>query len=98
MGPFSGSAGKLYSWPHFRALAHIGEGILPGVFADATYEKYALGMVSGFFKDLVDPTNAIAGLSINYRTGSSILTLLYNAKWMNQQWKVSSSLQATVKF
>ena len=98
-GPFAaGVVGNLYSWPHLRAVAHIGEGILPGIFADASYEKYALGSVSGFFGDLVDPTNAIAGLAINYRTGSSILTLLYNAKWMNQQWKVSSSLQATVRF
>lgn len=98
-GPFAaGVAGDTYSWPHLRALAHIGEGLLPGVYADATYEKYGLGSVSSFFGDLVDPTDAIVGLSINYRTGGSILTLLYNAKWMDQQWKVTSSLQATVKF
>ncbi|HUX41977.1 MAG TPA: hypothetical protein VMV83_12495 [Rectinemataceae bacterium] len=98
-GPFAaGVVGDTYSWPHLRAVAHLGEGLLPGIYADASYEKYALGSVSNFFSDIVDPTDAIVGLSINYRTGSSVLSLLYNAKWMDQQWKVSSSLQASVKF
>lgn len=98
-GPFAaGVRGDMYSWPHLRAVAHLGEGLLPGVYFDASYEKYALGSVKGFFEDLADPTDAIAGLSINYRTGSSILTLLYNARWVDMQWKVTSSLQATVKF
>ncbi len=98
-GPFAaGVLGNTYSWPHLRAVAHLGEGLLPGIYADASYEKYALGSVSGFFSDLVDPTDAIVGLAINYRTGSSVLSLLYNAKWMDQKWKVSSSLQASVKF
>ncbi|HUX37335.1 MAG TPA: hypothetical protein VMV44_05480 [Rectinemataceae bacterium] len=98
-GPFAaGVVNDIYSWPHLRALAHFGEGILPGIYADASYEKYALGATYGFLRDLVDATDAIAGLSINYRTGSSILTLLYNAKWLDQSWKVTSSLQATLKF
>jgi len=99
-GPFGSGDGValMSSWPHFKAVAHLGEGIVPGVFADASYEKYYLGMAGLFLNDLFDPSNAIAGLSINYRTGSSILTLLYNAKWLNQAWTVTSSLQATVNF
>ncbi|MEI6873831.1 MAG: hypothetical protein WCL50_01740 [Spirochaetota bacterium] len=85
-------------FPHARAIAHLGEGLLPGIYADATYEKYSLGKLKGFFEDLVDPTDAIVGLAINYKTGSSVLTLLYNAKWLEGTWKVSSSLQASVKF
>jgi hypothetical protein len=88
------------TYPHMRAVAHLGEGLLPGVYADATYEKYYLGLVKGFFGDLIDPNEAIVGLAINYKTGSSVLTLLYNAKYVpsDSTWKVTSSLQAALKF
>jgi len=99
-GPFVGAAGSTdqAQYPHFRAVAHLGEGLLPGIYADATYEKYYLGKYNGFFADLVDRTDAIANLAINYKTGSSVLTLLYNAKWVNNDWQVTSSLQAALKF
>jgi hypothetical protein len=90
-------------WPHLRAVFHIGEGLLPGIYTDATYEKYYLGngAKGDFFGDLVDPTDAIIGLAINYKTGASVLTLLYNVKYIPgavEPWKVTSSLQASLKF
>lgn len=85
-------------FPHAKAIFRIGEDLLGGFFADASYEKYYLGQEGGFFQDLVDPSNAIVGLGINYKTGASVLTLLYNAKWLNGEWQVSSSLQASMKF
>ena len=99
-GPIAAAAtdASQTAYPHARAVAHLGEGLLPGIYADASYEKYYLGQVKGFFGDLIDPTNAIVGLAINYKTGSSVLTLMYNAKWLNNSWKVSSSLQASLKF
>ncbi|MFZ4618670.1 MAG: hypothetical protein ACOYM2_21100, partial [Rectinemataceae bacterium] len=109
-GPFSGDAAAANpqaqaAWPHLRGVARLADGLLPGVYADATYEKYYIGKVKGFFQDLVDPTDAIAGMNINYKTGGSVLTLMYNAKWVDENgtpeetdWKVSSSIQAAIKF
>ena len=69
-------------------------------FVDASYEKYCIGAKNGFFQDLVDPTDAVIGLDINYQTGASVLTLAYNAKWdpAAAKFDVTSSLQASVKF
>ncbi|MEI6388374.1 MAG: hypothetical protein WCQ50_17275 [Spirochaetota bacterium] len=106
-GPFSGdpTATAQAAWPHLRGVARLADGLLPGVFADATYEKYYIGKVKGFFPDLIDPTDAIAGMNINYTTGGTVLTLMYNAKWVDANgipektdWKVSSSIQAAIKF
>jgi hypothetical protein len=49
---------------------------------------------------MVDPTDAVIGLSINYKTGASVLTLVYDAKWDPQagEFVVTSSLQASMKF
>jgi hypothetical protein len=87
-------------YAHAKAILNVGEGILGGLFFDASYEKYFLGINRGVFTDLGDPTNAIIVLDINYRTGASVLTLQYNASWdpNTQRFNVSSSLQASVKF
>jgi hypothetical protein len=87
-------------YPHLRSVLALGE--LPGFpfFFDASYEKYLLGAKDGFFPDLVDPTDAIIGLDVNYRTGASVLTLAYNAQWdpNTGKFNVTSSLQASVRF
>ncbi|HTX74219.1 MAG TPA: hypothetical protein VMC79_15415, partial [Rectinemataceae bacterium] len=59
-------------YPHLKALFHFGEGIIP-FFFDASYEKYYIGADKGFFPDLVDATNAVIVLDINYRTGATVL-------------------------
>jgi len=87
------------AYPHAKATFHFGEGIIP-FFFDASYEKYYLGAYRGFFPDLVDPTNAVMILSINYRTGATVLTLRYNAAYdpTTDSFDVSSSISASVKF
>ena len=73
-------------------------------YFDASYEKYFIGAENGFFQDLVDPTNAVIGLDMNYKTGASVLTLAYNVKWDptanngQGQFDVTSSLQASMNF
>jgi hypothetical protein len=105
-GPFRASGTTLASdpaqtdYPHLRSVLSLGE--IPGFpfFFDASYEKYLLGARNGFFPDLVDPTDAVIGLAVNYRTGASVLTMLYNAQWDPTAGKfdVMSSLQASVQF
>ncbi len=102
-GPFaaapSGSTDQT-DYPHLRAILRLDQlGTFP-FFFDASYEKYKLGATKGFFGDMVDPTDAVIGLSINYKTGASVLTLRYDAKWDPQanEFVVTSSLQASMKF
>jgi hypothetical protein len=107
-GPFTAVPGVATSYqgdyPHAKAVLKLAEGLLGGFYFDARYEKYYIGKVAGFFSDLVDPTDAIVGLDINYKTGASVLTLAYNAKWdpsLNSgsgKWVVTSSITASMKF
>jgi hypothetical protein len=107
-GPFDSIpavyTGVQTDYPHLRAILHFGEGLVGGFFFDASYEKYYLGAEEGFFQDLVDATNAVAVLAINYQTGASVLTLKYNAVWDPDansgagKFNVSSSITASMKF
>lgn len=87
-------------YPHAKAVARLGEGLLGGFFFDASYEKYKIGSQSSFFEDLVDPTDAVIGMAVNYRTGASVLTMQYDAKWdaAAGEFVVTSSLQASMQF
>lgn len=91
-------------FPHLKAIFSLAPNLLKGFFFNATYEKYFLGKNGAFFADLVDATDAVAGLDINYQTGASVLTLAYNAKWdptLNSgagDWVVTSSITASMKF
>ncbi len=87
-------------YPHLRSVLRLDQlGTFPFYF-DASYEKYDLGAIYGFLKDLVDPTDAVIGLDVNYKTGASVLTLAYDAKWdpVAAKFDVTSSLQASVNF
>ena len=103
-GPFkaipSVASDSQADYPHAKAVARLGEGLLGGFFFDASYEKYKIGSESSFFEDLVDPTDAVIGMAINYRTGASVLTMQYDAKWDAAAGKfvVTSSLQASMQF
>jgi len=108
-GPFKASpvigqnaiaAANQTDYPHLRAVLALNRIDKFPFYFEATYEKYYIGAVKGFFSDLVDPTDAVIGLNINYKTGASILTLLYNAQWnpAADKFEVTSSLQAAVMF
>jgi len=106
-GPFSGkgvvspvSSANTVDYPHLRGILRFGEIKSFPIFFDASYDKYTIGAAKGFFQDLVDPTDAVIGLNVNFRTGASVLTLAYDAKWnpATQQFEVTSSLQASMKF
>jgi len=102
-GPFAAApAGSQNQtdYPHLRAVLKLDQlGAFP-FFFDASYEKYRLGAEDGFFSDMFDPTDAVIGLSVNYKTGASVLTLMYDAKWdpAASEFIVTSSLQASMKF
>jgi hypothetical protein len=86
-------------YPHAKAILRFGKGLIGGFFADASYEKYFIGRQASFFQDLVDPTDAVIGMAINYQTGAAVLTLNYDAKWISDESRfvVTSSLEASMK-
>lgn len=102
-GPFkaipAASSTSQADYPHAKAVLRLGEGLVGGFFADASYEKYYIGRQAAFFSDLVDPTDAVIGMALNYRTGASVLTLNYDAKWddATSSFIVTSSLEASMK-
>ena len=87
-------------YPHLRGVLRLNQIDKFPFFFDASYDKYLIGAKTGFFQDLVDPTDAVIGLNVNYKTGASVLTLAYNAKWnpLTSQFDVTSSLQVSMKF
>jgi hypothetical protein len=106
-GPFeAGPAGVVIAdadqtaYPHLRAVLRMSPIDKFPVYFDATYDKYYIGAVTGFFPDLIDPTDAVIGLDINYKTGAAVLTLGYDAKWnpSASKFEVTSSLQVAIKF
>ena len=94
------SSANQVDYPHLRGVLRLNEIKSFPFFFDASYDKYLIGAKTGFFQDLVDPTDAVIGLNVNYKTGASVLTLAYNAKWnpLTSQFDVTSSLQVSMKF
>ncbi|MDX9827008.1 MAG: hypothetical protein RBT73_04620 [Spirochaetia bacterium] len=88
------------AYPHLKGGFVLAEGLLPGIFLTAGYEKYFIGKKTTFFKDLLDPEDAVIGMSINYKTGATVLTLGYVYSWdpTTKDFDVSSSLSASVRF
>ena len=86
-------------YPHLRAVATLGEGIVGGFSFDAVYEKYFLGKAGTFFEDLFTAEDAVITAQINYHTGAAVLSLLYNLKYDAATGTYgTSSLQSSIKF
>jgi len=91
-GPFGSPEGNYYNW---RALFAVKEGILPGFFFDASYEKLDM-------KDFDDfrrwQENAVMRARINYKTGPAVISLVYNLRYdpVERTWKVTSGLESAI--
>jgi hypothetical protein len=85
-------------YPHARVVFRLGEGLLP-LYFDASYEKYFIGRKLSFFPDLAEPNDSVIGLSANYRSGPSVLSILYHAAWdpSTLSLVIRSSIQSTIK-
>ena len=92
------------AYPHLKGKLVLGEGMIGGLSFEGGYEKYFIGRRSAFFSDLIDPTDAVIGFAVNYKTGATVLTLNYAYRWdpsLNGGaggFDVSSSLSAAVRF
>ncbi|ADK81474.1 hypothetical protein [Sediminispirochaeta smaragdinae] len=87
---------KLLTYPHLRGTLSVGEGLLPGFFFDAFYDKRYINS----FDDFGDPENATIGAEVNYKTGPAVITLGYNLRYVPEDgsWETSSSLTSSISF
>ncbi|GAB1457326.1 hypothetical protein MASR2M48_26340 [Spirochaetota bacterium] len=88
-------------YPHVRGIVGMAEGVLGGFFVSGSYDKYFLGKDNSFWTDLVDPSNAVIGAALNYKTGAAVFTLLYSLSYNPESpngFDVTSSLQSSIKF
>ncbi len=84
------------TYPHLRGTLTVAEGILPGFFFDAYYDKRYLAS----FEDFADPENANIGANINYKTGPAVITLGYNLRYVPEDgsWETTSRLTSAISF
>ncbi|MBN2510790.1 MAG: hypothetical protein JXB03_10950 [Spirochaetales bacterium] len=87
-------------YPHLNAVFIVREGVLPGFFFDASYDKR---MIKDF-DDLVSPENAVIGARVNYRAGSAVITLAYNLRYNpdaqagEDEWITTTNLSTSISF
>lgn len=108
-GPFKSperDSVTLSDYPHLRATLNLAEGILGGFSLGALYEKYLLGApesaggTGNFWRDLVDPENAVIAATVSYRTGPALISLIHNLRYdpATGDFTVATSLTASVRF
>ena len=88
------------AYPHLKGSFLLKEGMIGGLSFEAGYEKYFIGRGGSILADVIDPTDAVIGLSVHYKTGATVLTLDYDYMWdpNSATFDVSSSLSAEVRF
>ena len=98
-GPFAPppSTDPLLRYPHLRGTFSIGEGPLPGISFDFSYDKKAIAR----FSDLVSAVNAAIQAQLNFRTGPAVISFVYNIVYdpdptASPRWKVTSGLQSSI--
>ncbi len=90
-GPFSkpdpGNPDNFMNYPHLRVVFLVNEGLIPGMFFEAYYDKKMITE----FKDIIDPEDAVIGAAINYKTGPAVITLAYDMKWLPKAAKYETT-------
>ncbi len=99
-GSFKRDPDQKTTFPHLRSVLVIGEGLLPGIFFDASYDKRYIED----WADLVDPEDAVIGVNINYKTGPAVITLGYDLRYVpdalpgESEWETTAKLSTAISF
>ena len=81
-GPFSTSAvSPTQIYPHLHGIFTIGDGVLPGISFDFSYDKQAIGT----FAELVSADYAAIAAQLNFRTGPAVISFVYQLSYMPGQ-------------
>jgi len=80
--------------PHLRSTLKVGEGLIPGIFFDVTYDKKNIGD----FEELFDPEDAVILANLNYKTGPAVITLGYTLRYVPEDgsWETTAKLSSSI--
>ena len=105
-GPFgkpdpglSDPAKDALNYPHLRGIFVIGEGLVPGLSFDFSYDKKGIKE----WKSLISAENAAIQARLNYTTGPGIISFVYKIRYMPEKvapadpWVVTSGLETSLK-
>ncbi len=87
-------------YPHINATLKIGEGLIPGIYFDASYDKRILKS----WDDFTTADNSVIGAGINYKTGNAVITLAYTLRYDpaaaagDDPWITTANLSTSVAF
>jgi hypothetical protein len=105
-GPFSqpepANPDNYLNYPHLYAIFQLGEGLVPNVSFDASYDKRSLETGNGainFFEDLVDREDAVIKARINYAIGRAVISFVYQIRWdpVANDWMVTSGVESAIQ-
>lgn len=78
---------------HLRATLNVAEGLLPGIFFDALYDKQGIDS----FSSLGSFEEALIAANIHYKTGPAVITLSYDVKKLPEGgWETNASLMSSI--
>ncbi len=81
---------------HLTGMFAVAEGLLPGFFFDASYDKLLIDTWS----DVFESNGATAKARVNYRSGPAVISFFYLLKYNSNDWndpEVSSGLETLVQ-
>ncbi len=100
-GPFQKPAPEdetnFSNYPHLRGVFSVTEGLLPGIFMNASYDKRYLRE----FNDLIDPEGAVVGAELGFKSGPATIAIVYSLRYNpalegDTKWEVTSGLQSSL--
>jgi len=91
---FVPDSSKESTLPHLRSTLTVGEGVLPGIFFDVTYDKKYINS----FDELIDPEDAVILANLNYKTGPAVITFGYTLRYVPEtaDWETTASLSSSI--
>jgi hypothetical protein len=102
-GPFSqpggGDPNNYLDWPHLYAVFIVGEGLIPNLTLEASWDKRSLGAQDGFFRDLISAEDAVIGARVNYSIGAAVLSLVYQLTYdpVSGGWETQSGIESAIQ-
>ncbi len=84
------------NYPHATGYFEVAEGLLPGFFFDASYDKLLIREA----RDLITSEGAVVKARLNYRSGPAVISLFYLLRYATNDWddpEVSSGLETLVQ-
>jgi hypothetical protein len=93
-GAFAPDSALPSTLPHLRSTLVVGEGLLPGIFFDLTYDKRYIDS----FEELIDPEDALILANLNYKTGPAVITFGYTLRYVpaDGSWETTAKLSSSI--